>query len=162
MNNIHALLILMIVMTSCASLPRRVYDQEKMKLDTEKTENVALWKVDDYVSDVMEHAKGYEEPDGESASDMLVWLYVWISGIMFVAGFGCFAVAALTHMYKANIVGFFCLIGAGVAAGFAEIAGLWWTIPAACVIGVVIWLVTHRTKNFSIVEWFKRSKNGNN
>jgi len=142
--------ILIFLSMGCALLPKRQYVENEMKLSPDKKESVFISKVDDYVKAVMEDAKGYVEPDGEDASSLLVWLYVAISGLMFVAGFACFGIAMMTHLYKANAVGLLCLVGAGVAAGFAEFASFWWTVPVAGIIGLFIWFFTHHTKEFSL------------
>ena len=160
--------ILACILLGCASVPLRKYDDDKMKLAPDETEYVALWNIDDYISSIMENVKGYAEPvveASESASDLLVWMYVGISGLCFIGAIVFFAIASLTHMYKCNVVGFILLIGAGVSAGFAELADFWWTIPVAGIIGLLIWMFTHKTKHFSlwktIKDYWSKKKNGN-
>ena len=155
MRYIFGILILITIFGSgCVSVPKRLYEAKQMKLSTKKKERIPAWKVDDYVDDVVENVKGYEKPD-EPVTDYIAFVYVGISGVLFLAGVACFAIAALSHMYKANIVGFICLIGSGVAAGFAAIANWWWTVPVAGAVGLVIWYLTHKTKDFSMFKTIK-------
>jgi len=146
-----------VICLACASLPRREYVEKEMTLSTDKTEYVAPWKVDDYVRSIMENAKGYTEPTN-NVNEWLGWVYVSISGVMFVVGFALFGIAYLTHQYKCNYLGFLSLIGAGVAAGFAEFVDWWWTIPVTAVIGILIWFLTHKNKSFSLYNWFCRER----
>lgn len=150
----YGLLIISVICVSCASVPKRVYVDKEMKLSPDKKERVMCWNVGKYVKSVMEHVKGYTEPVNK-VDDWLGWMYVCISGVMFVSGFACFGIAMLTQMYKANYVGFLCLIGAGVSAGFAEFVNWWWTVPACGIAGFIIWLITHRNKDFSLYIWIK-------
>mgnify|MGYP001813700744 CR=1 FL=1 len=161
---ISGIIALLIGCLACVSLPLRKYEDKEMKLDSKTTEKVWFWQTKKYVRDVMLHAKGYSEPI-EGVTDWIAWMYVGISGVMFLAGFGCFALAMMTHIYKANAVGFLLLIGSGVAAGFAEFANWWWTVPATGIVGVIIWLIAHRTKDFNAITKIKQiwsNKNGNN
>jgi hypothetical protein len=109
----------------------------------------------------MELVKGYIAPE-DTTTEWISWVYIGISGFMFVVGFIFFAWAYLTHQYRMNFVGFISLIGAGVAAGFAEIAGWWWTIPACAILGGLVWFVTHGNKDFSIVEVIKKKRSKRN
>jgi len=155
---------IVILACACVSLPRREYVNKQMKISQDDTESVPVWEVDDYVDSVMENAKGYKKPKSQ-AKAKLTWVYVIISGAMFVFGFVMFGIAYLSRQYKANIIGFISLIGAGVAAGYAELAGLWWTIPVMALIGLIAWYITHKNREFSIVEWISNlwsRQNGNN
>lgn len=143
------------VIVSCASLPKRIYDEKQMKLDPQQKELVRVDKVDNYVDDVMTLVKGYKEPES-NADENLGWIYMIISGGMFIAGFVFFGIAYLTHAYKCNYIGFLCLVGAGTAAGFAEIAGFWWILPVTALLGGLIWYFTHRNKDFSLPEKIKK------
>lgn len=139
---------------ACASLPKRVYEQKQMKLDPQENELVRVDKVDDYVEDVMNLVKGYKEPE-TNADENLSLIYIAISGGMFVLGFVFFGIAYLTRAYKCNYIGFLLLVGAGTAAGVAELAGLWWILPVTALLGGLVWYFTHKNKDFSLPEKIK-------
>jgi len=159
-RNIGLSIFIIVFACACSSLPKREYIDKEMKLNTQETERVWFWGIGDYVKSVMEHVKGYVEPVSKAA-EWISWVYVGISGIMFVAGFVCFSAAYLTHMYKLNFVGFLGLIGAGTAAGFAEFANWWWTVPATGIAGALVWFITHRNRHFSLLEWCSNLWRGN-